>query len=146
MVLYLGLLLFSFFSNAFLIVPFINLLYKLGWRRQKQVTRDFQNKRTKIFDRLHQKKAGTPVGGGLLVIFSVVFLYMLMYPSLKKLNVYSGSAYPLTEELNVVFFTFISTHSSISFSISFFSYFSLSYLYCLIITFISKIFRCQFIA
>ncbi len=107
MVLYLGLLLFSFLFNAFLIIPFIDLLYKLDFRRRKQETKDFLDKRTKIFDRFHKQKEGTPVGGGILILVTVSFLYFLLFPNLRMLGVYIYSAFPLMEELNVLFFTFI---------------------------------------
>jgi phospho-N-acetylmuramoyl-pentapeptide-transferase len=108
MFLYLALVIFSFAVNAVLIVPFINLLYKLNFRRRRQVTKDFLNKRTIIFDQLHKKKAGTPVGGGILILFVVVFLYFFLLPALRLSGVYINAAYPLLEELNVLFFTFIS--------------------------------------
>jgi len=107
MVLYLGLLLFSFLFNSFLIIPFIDFLYKLDFRRREQKTRDFLNKRTKIFDKFHRKKAGTPVGGGILILVTVSVLYFLLLPSLRLMGVYIHSAYSLSEELNVLFFTFI---------------------------------------
>ncbi|MDP3997985.1 MAG: hypothetical protein Q8P89_00005, partial [bacterium] len=64
----LGLLILSFALTAFLIVPFIDFLYKLKFRRQKQKTLDAFAKSTPIFDKLHGWKAGTPIGGGILVI------------------------------------------------------------------------------
>jgi len=65
---FLGLLLLSFFVTSILILPFIDFLYKLKFRRQKQKTLDAFEKLTPIFDKLHGWKAGTPIGGGLLVI------------------------------------------------------------------------------
>jgi len=108
MVLYLGLLLFSFFVNSALIIPFINLLYKLNFRRRRQVTKDFLGKRALIFDKASRGKAGTPVGGGILIIAVVSSLYFLLLPTLRLLDVYINTAYPIMEELNVLFFTFIS--------------------------------------
>jgi len=108
MLLYLGLVLFSFSVNSIIIVPFINLLYKLKFTRRKQITKDFQEKRAKIFDRLHKKKAGVPVGGGILIILSLIFIYLLLFPSLKLVGVYVSSFYPMWEEFNVIFFTLIS--------------------------------------
>ncbi len=108
MALFLGLLLFAFIATAVLIVPFINLLYKLKFLRQKQVTRDFLGWRTKIFDKFHAKKAGTPVGGGLLVILVVSLLYAILFPLIDFLGVYITTNHPLKEELNVLFFSFIS--------------------------------------
>ncbi|MBI5356133.1 hypothetical protein HZB78_00775 [Candidatus Collierbacteria bacterium] len=66
------------------------------------------NKLTPIFDRLHQKKAGTPVGGGLLVICVVSILFSLLFPIMKYFGVVVTQVYPLVDELNVIFFTFIS--------------------------------------
>ncbi|MFH1601828.1 MAG: hypothetical protein ABIB61_02605 [Candidatus Shapirobacteria bacterium] len=107
MTLYLGLVLFSFLFNSVLIIPFIDLLYRLGFRRKRQETKDFLNRKTKIFDRFHNQKAGTPVGGGILVLATVTFLYLLLLPILKITGVYIQSAYPLAEELNILFFTFL---------------------------------------
>ncbi len=108
MALYLGLLLFSFSLTSILIVPYINLLYRLKFLRKIQKTKDFLGNRTPIFDRLHQAKAGTPVGGGVLTIFLVFFLYLILFPALKLLGVYITALYPINEELNIIFFTFIS--------------------------------------
>lgn len=108
MILYLGILIFSFIFTAILIVPFINLLYKIKFLRKQQVTRDFLGWRTKIFDKFHAQKAGTPVGGGLLIIAVVSFLYAALFPLIKLLGVYISQAHPLQDELNIIFFTFIS--------------------------------------
>ena len=106
--LYLGLLLFSFLLTSILVVPFINLLYKLKFQRQKQKTTDFQNKRTTIFDKFHNQKSGTPVGGGLLVIASVSLLFLIILPLLKLTNIYISSNYSISHEITIIFFTFIS--------------------------------------
>jgi phospho-N-acetylmuramoyl-pentapeptide-transferase len=106
--LYLGLLLVSFLTTSILVVPYINLLYKLKFQRQKQVTLDFQNKKTPIFDKFHRAKTGTPVGGGLLIIFTVTILYMVLLPVLKSSHIFISSNYQLINELSILFFTFIS--------------------------------------
>jgi len=106
--LYLGLLLFSFLTTSILVVPFINLLYKLKFQRQKQKTLDFQNQRTPIFDKFHAQKIGTPVGGGLLIILAVCILFAFLFPILKVSRIFISSNYHLTSELQVIFFTFIS--------------------------------------
>jgi len=106
--LYLGLLLFSFLTTSILVIPFINLLYKIKFQRQSQKTRDFLNKRTPIFDKFHSAKAGTPVGGGLLIIVSVCLLFALLFPLLKFSNIFISSNYQISKELQIVFFTFIS--------------------------------------
>lgn len=106
--LYLGLLLFSFLTTSILVVPFINLLYKIKFQRQKQKTLDFQNKRTPIFDKFHSQKSGTPVGGGLLIIFSVCILFLSLFPILKFSQIFISSNYQINKELIIIFFTFIS--------------------------------------
>lgn len=106
--LYLGLLLFSFLITSILVVPFINLLYKLKFQRQKQVTLDFQNKKTPIFDKFHSQKSGTPVGGGLLIIVAVSILFAILLPILKFSKIFISSNYQINKELIVIFFTFIS--------------------------------------
>lgn len=108
MALYLGLLLFSFSITSVLIVPFINLLYRLKFLRKIQKTKDFLGKRSIIFDKFNQGKAGTPVGGGLLVVLVVFFLYLILFPLLQQLGVYITKLYPMIDELNIIFFTFIS--------------------------------------
>jgi len=108
MALYLGLLLFSFIITSILTVPFIDLLYKLRFLRKKQKTRDFLGKLTPIFDKLHKNKSGTPVGGGLLIIVVVTALYFVLFPLLKFMGVYVNAVFPIKEELNVIFLTFIS--------------------------------------
>lgn len=108
MSLYLGLLLFSFAVNSFLIVPFINILYRIRFTRRHQQTKDFLGNRTKIFDRLHERKAGTPVGGGALVIATVSILYALIFPLIDYFGVYIHASHSLNQELQVIFLTFIS--------------------------------------
>jgi len=105
--LYLGLLLFSFLTTSILVIPFINLLYKLKFQRQNQKTLDFQNKHTPIFDKFHSKKTGTPVGGGLLIIISVTVLFSFLFPILKFSNIFVSSNYPIIKEIQIIFFTFI---------------------------------------
>ncbi|MFA7301046.1 MAG: hypothetical protein WC069_01965 [Candidatus Shapirobacteria bacterium] len=106
--LYLGLLLFSFIITSILVVPFINLLYKLKFQRQNQKTLDIQNNRTPIFDQFHNSKTGTPVGGGLLIIFSVTTLFACLLPLLQFSKIFISSNYKLNLELEVIFITFIS--------------------------------------
>ncbi len=108
MALILGLLIFSFIFTSILIIPFINLLYHLKFLRQKQITKDFLGLRTKIFDKLHAHKVGTPVGGGLLVIAVVSFLYVFFFPLISFLGIKITTCYPIKEELNIIFFSFLS--------------------------------------
>lgn len=108
MSLLLSLLIFSFIVTSLSIVPFINTLYFIRFQRRRQKTLDAFGKRTPIFDKFHASKVGTPVGGGLLVITVVTILFFLLFPLVKILGVYVSQVYPLTEELNIIFFTFIS--------------------------------------
>jgi phospho-N-acetylmuramoyl-pentapeptide-transferase len=106
--LYLGLLLFSFLTTSILVVPFINLLYRLKFQRQKQKTLDFQNKRTPIFDKFHSQKSGTPVGGGLLIIVSVCVMFTVLFPLLRYSKIFISSNFQINRELEIIFFSFIS--------------------------------------
>ena len=90
--LYLGLVLFAFLTTSILVIPFINILYRLKFQRQKQKTLDFQNNRTPIFDRFHSQKSGTPVGGGLLIITVVTVLFATLFP-LNNLDLYQVYMY-----------------------------------------------------
>lgn len=105
---YLGILIVSFIITSLVIVPFIDALYRLKFQRQNQITIDAMGNRSPIFDKYHQHKAGTPVGGGLLVITVVTLLFGIMF----FLMVLSGKSivrvYPLSREIFVIFFTFIS--------------------------------------
>lgn len=106
--LYLGLLIFSFLITSVLVVPFINLLYRVKFIRKVQKTTDTLGNRTKIFDKFHNIKAGTPVGGGFLVILVTFFLYLILFPFLSFMGAYITVAYQIKDEMNILFFTFIS--------------------------------------
>src|SRR3989344_1081532 len=108
MALLLGFLIFSFLITSTLIVPFINLLYHLKFQRLDQVTKDAFGKLTPIFDKFHAKKVGTPIGGGLLIIIVVSLLFAILFPLIKFLGVFITQVYSVTDEINVIFFTFIS--------------------------------------
>lgn len=101
----LGLILFSFFVTSILIIPYINLLYKLHMTRRKEAPK---SGKVPIFDKLHDKKAGTSVGGGVLIILVVVFLFYLLFPFASHMGVYIRSSFNFGWELFVIFFTFIS--------------------------------------
>jgi phospho-N-acetylmuramoyl-pentapeptide-transferase len=108
MAIYFSLLIFSFILTSITIVPFINFLYRIKFRRQPQKTRDFQGSRTPVFDRFHSWKAGTPVGGGILVILVVSLMFLLLFPFIKHMGLYITAAFPIPKETLVIFFTFIS--------------------------------------
>lgn len=106
----LGLLLFSFIVVSILIVPFINILYKLRFQRKKQDnTIDVFGAKTTVFNYFHKQKEGTPIGGGLLIILVVSILFALVLPILKIMGIEIISAYDNFEsEVNIIFFTFLS--------------------------------------
>lgn len=105
----LGLLLVSFLVTSILIVPFINTLYFLKFQRAQQNTRDAFGMLTPIFDSFHKIKAGTPVGGGLLVIVVVSVLFAFLIPLLYFAGVEITSVHQNAQsEINILFFTFIS--------------------------------------
>lgn len=108
MALFLGLLIFTFIITSILIIPFIDFLYKIKFQRRDQQTRDFLGLRTPIFDKFHREKVGTPVGGGFLIIIVVSLLYVILFPLISFLGVYITAFYPIKDELNILFFTFIS--------------------------------------
>src|SRR3989338_5877173 len=104
----LGVLILSFLLNAVTIVPFINLLYKIKFKRQNQVTRDAMDKPTPIFDLYHRKKAGTPIGGGLLLIINTTLIYLLSFPYMYYFWLPIYSVYPnLGSELKILLFGFV---------------------------------------
>ncbi|OGG24570.1 hypothetical protein A3A79_05290 [Candidatus Gottesmanbacteria bacterium RIFCSPLOWO2_01_FULL_43_11b] len=104
----LGLLLFSWLISSILYIPFIKLLYKWRFQRLRQTTRDAFNKRTPIFDRFHAKKAGTPVGGGLLIILVATVLFPLVLILMRYFWIPISSVYPLSSEIKILLFTFVS--------------------------------------
>ena len=108
MALLLGFLIFSFLITSTLIVPFINLLYHLKFQRLDQITKDAFGKLTPIFDKFHAKKVGTPIGGGLLIIIVVSLLFAILFPLIKFLGVFITQVYSVGDEINIIFFTFIS--------------------------------------
>lgn len=103
----LGFLLFSFTVNAALIIPFINILYQLKFQRPKQNRTDFLGTMNNVFNRLHKKKAGIPVGGGLLLIVTTSILYVIVSGMLELVGAEMGSVYPYEQEVKVLFATFI---------------------------------------
>ncbi|MBP8591283.1 hypothetical protein KBI33_02310 [Candidatus Shapirobacteria bacterium] len=105
---FLGLILISFALTSAAIVPFINFLYRLKFTRRPQKTRDFLGKRTQIFDRLHRQKAGTPVGAGILLLILISIFFSAAFFFSKAAGVYITSVFPITAELNVIFFTLFS--------------------------------------
>jgi phospho-N-acetylmuramoyl-pentapeptide-transferase len=107
MPLVLGLLIFSFCVTSALIVPFINTLYRMRFLRRKQITTDAFGTHSSIFDHFHAKKAGVPVGGGLLIITVMVITFALILPTLRLLGVQVTNVYPIVPEITVMFSSLI---------------------------------------
>lgn len=101
----LGLTMFSFLITSLLVVPFINFLYKIKFTRKAEAPKTGI---VPLFDKLHDTKAGTPVGGGVLIIAIVTVLFAIIFPLSSYLGVFIQTAYNLRIELFVIFFTFIS--------------------------------------
>lgn len=101
----LGLIIFSFLVSSVFVVPFINLLYKFHLTRRKEAPK---NGKVPLFDKLHDIKAGTPVGGGVLLIVIVTVLFAVLFPIAKRMGVFIETSYPIRSELTIIFFTFIS--------------------------------------
>jgi phospho-N-acetylmuramoyl-pentapeptide-transferase len=108
MALSLGLLIFSFLFTSILVVPFIDLLYKLKFQRLKESAHKDNKDANPLYFKLLKGKEGTPIGGGLLIIIVVTILYLILFPLLSSLGIYISSAYPIKDEINIIFFTFIS--------------------------------------
>jgi phospho-N-acetylmuramoyl-pentapeptide-transferase len=101
----LGLIMFSFIISFVLIIPFINILYRLKLTRRKEAP---EKGKVPLFDKLHDIKEGTPVGGGILIIAAVTLLFAISFPLASFLGLYVKSSFSLRSELFVIFFAFIS--------------------------------------
>lgn len=101
----LGLIMFSFLITMILVIPFINILYKLRLTRRKEAP---SKGKIPLFDKLHDKKAGTPVGGGILIILVVTVLFAFLFPFASRMGVYIRSSHNFRIELFLIMFTFIS--------------------------------------
>lgn len=94
-----GFAILSLFITSILIVPFIDFLYKIKFLRRKQKTLNLFNEPAAFFDKLSSQKVGTPVGGGILIIFVVTILSLWAF-GLFRIEVRLW-------ELAVLLFTFI---------------------------------------
>lgn len=100
----LGLIIFSFLITSILIVPFIDFLFRKKFTRQVEGGKSSKS----LFDKLHDKKAGTPIGGGLLVIAVVAILFMCLIPFISYLGIQIQSSFNLNQEQFIIIFTFLS--------------------------------------
>lgn len=102
----LGLVIFSFLITSVSIVPFINLLYRLNLTRRKESSK--KQKKASLFDSLHDVKAGTPVGGGILLIAIVSTIFILIFPFASRMGVLIRSSFHFKTEIYLILFTFLS--------------------------------------
>ncbi len=70
----LGLVLLSFAITSILLVPFIDLLFRLKRRFEKNQKEEQKKSETPIHDQLMKGDIDTPSGGGILLILILVFL------------------------------------------------------------------------
>lgn len=101
----LGLVLFSFLITGVSVIPFINLLYKLKLTRRKEAPK---KGKVPLFDKLHDMKAGTPVGGGILLIIVIGLIFAGLFPFASRMGVLIRSSFDFKTELFLIFFTLIS--------------------------------------
>ncbi len=78
------LILLSFVISFLLFIPFINLLYKIGFYRKSgaKIRKDFFGKNAQVFNTLknHKQKMPIPIGGGILVyLISILIFYLYSY-------------------------------------------------------------------
>ena len=100
----LGVIIFSFLVTSILIVPFIDFLFKKKFTRRVEGGKHSKS----LFDKLHDKKAGTPTGGGILVIAVVSVLFLLLLPFVSYLGIFIQSSFNFEQERFVIIFTFLS--------------------------------------
>lgn len=101
----LGILIFSFIIHAFAIVPFVNFLYHLKFFKNKTAISKEKTDEASVHIR---SKSRTPEGGGLLIIVITSLIFAFALPLLKRLGFEITHVYPINDEINVIFFTFIS--------------------------------------
>ena len=101
----LGLLLLSFLVHSLAIIPFVNFLYQLRFfKRKTAIAEDKKDEAS-----MHIKsKARTPEGGGLLILVITSLIFAISIPLLRKLGFEITHVYPINDEINIIFFTFLS--------------------------------------
>jgi len=101
---YLSLVLISFALHSVSIVPFIDLLYQLKFTRRAHIP-EGEDTDSEV-EKLHDWKAGTPVGGGNLVIVVTTLIYVLAVfvfePQWQKYCIYC-----FKDEVHVLLLTFL---------------------------------------
>lgn len=108
MALYLFATFVAFLVNFLLIVPYINLLYRMKLQRRDQQTKDAFDKPTPIFDKLHNHKQGTPVGGGILLVLTTIILYAIFLVVFLLIRKPFQANYPaFGSEIKIILFSFV---------------------------------------
>lgn len=85
----LGLVLLSFAVTSIFIVPFIDLLFNLKRRFEKEQQDQSNQSETPIHDRLMKGDINTPSGGGILLVLILVILslgYAILSPAVDKVS------------------------------------------------------------
>jgi len=104
MSLILAVIVLSFLIHSLAIVPFINFLYHFRfYKRKSAVSRSKKDAASSHI----RSKSRTPEGGGLIILLVVTILFALAFPILRLLGLEITHSYPLNEEMNVLFFTFV---------------------------------------
>lgn len=101
----LGILLFSFFIHSLAIIPFVNFLYRLRFFKKKSA---ISEEKTDEASMHIKSKAKTPEGGGLLILVITSIIFAFVLPVLKKLGFEITHVYPINDEINILFFAFLS--------------------------------------
>lgn len=94
----------SFFATSLLIVPFIDLLYKLKFFKKKTAITS-KNKNAAV---THIKsKVKTPEGAGLLLIGILIFLFPAIFALFYSVNGTITSNFPIAKEIGVIIFSLV---------------------------------------
>lgn len=101
---YLSLVLISFSLHAIAIIPFINFLYQIKFTRRSHIPKNGET--SSDVEKLHDWKAGTPIGGGILIIFVTTLIYLLtafvFEPHWQLQCIYN-----FRDQVHVLLFTFL---------------------------------------
>lgn len=77
-------------------------------QRRDQQTKDAFDKPTPIFDKLHNHKQGTPVGGGILLVLTTVILYAIFLIVFLLIRKPFQANYPaFGSEIKIILFSFV---------------------------------------
>lgn len=101
----LGVLILSFIIHSFSIVPFINFLYNFKFFKNRSAIS--QEKVDEASEHI-RSKSRTPEGGGFLILTITSLIFVFLLPALKFLGFEIIHVYPINDEINVIFFTYIS--------------------------------------